>query len=116
MCSCGSWNLTEIMLLSLEIENKGYCKSKCHSQKCGVYENKIQAVQVFANDQYELLIRNCDDLFLQPTLPYKEPPYPIKPISSEKNIYVRKTLLGMLSLYTSTSATNISQTRYYIYL
>ena len=91
-CSCGSWNLTEVMLFSLETENEGYCKSSCHSQMCGVYGNGVQAVQVFSNAQYELLIRNCDDLFIQPILPYKESPYPIKPLARHDDILVRKSV------------------------
>ena len=90
-CSCGSWNLTEVMLFSLETENKGYCKSSCHSQMCGVYGNGVQAVQVFSNAHYEELIRNCDDLFLQPILPYKESPYPIKALARQDDILVRKS-------------------------
>ena len=77
------------MLFSLETQNRGYCKSDCDYQMCGIYENKVQAVQVFDNTMYKLLIRNCDDLFLQPTLPYKEPPFSIKPNEDEADILVK---------------------------
>ena len=83
------------MLFSLETENKGYCKSSCQSQKCGVHENGVQAVQVFSNVQYELLIRNCDDLFLQPILPYKESPHPIKPFGRQDDILVSQSVFNL---------------------
>ena len=58
---------------------------------CGAYGNGVQAVQVFSNAEYEVLTRNCDDLFLQPILPYKESPYPIKALARQDDILVRKS-------------------------
>ena len=55
---------------------------------CGTEQNNVQAVEVFDNVQFELLIRDCDDIFLQPHLPYKNPPYPIHPITSNSEALV----------------------------
>ena len=87
------------MLYGLEKENKGYCRSKCGSQMCGVYENNVQSVQVFENNQYKLLIRNCDDLFLQPILPFQQPPYLVQTTDSEEETRVRKKKFRSLVFY-----------------
>ena len=87
-CSCASWNLTEMTLYSLERDNNGKCMANCSSQMCGVHHNDIQSVAIFKNKHYDLLIRNCDDVFLQPVLPYNPPPYPIRPTDAAEDILV----------------------------
>ena len=62
--------------------------ANCSSQMCGVHHNDIQSVAIFKNKHYELLIRNCDDVFLQPVLPYNPPPYPIRPTDAAEDILV----------------------------
>ena len=101
------------MLFGLAKENKGYCRAKCRSQMCGIYENALQAVQVFENEQYTLLIRNCDDLLLQPILPFKQPPYFVRPADSEKETQVRKSRFALFFLQTDSSFFGLSQL--YIY-
>jgi hypothetical protein len=77
-----------VALFSLENNNKGLCKAVCRSQMCGIQHNNVQAVQLFDNDQYDLLIRNCDDLFLQPILPFKPAPHPIHPSDVKADVLV----------------------------
>ena len=55
---------------------------------CGVEHNNVQSVEIFVNKHYNLLIRNCDDLFLQPLLPFNQPPYPIHPMNMKNDILV----------------------------
>ena len=87
-CACLTWNSTYVDLFSYEREHGGHCEPVCSSQMCGIQHHHTQSLIVYVNSHYNLLMRHCDDLLLQPSLPTTHPPFLVQPTTMEKPLRV----------------------------